>query len=168
MTDLVPPLAVCALLIPLEAALLPFTGLTTARADLPLCAVALLAVGGATTLWGAVGSFLIGMLADVVTPVHPGLFTLTSLLLFVALRPLPVGRDVRGPVSFAILVAFTTLAGQLLMLGLLWIAGQRLPSAFGWPVAEATLFTAAVAPLFYWLSVQVERLMNREDPSLLR
>jgi hypothetical protein len=168
MNDLIPPLTVCALLMPLQAALLPFSGLSTARADLPLCAVALLAVGSSTTLWGAVGSFAIGLFADVLTPIHPGLFALSGLLLFVGLRLLPLGRDVRGPVSFAVLAGVGTLLAQLLMLALLWAAGQRLPGRPGWPVMQAVLLTALVAPLFYWLAAQVERGLSREDPSLLR
>jgi hypothetical protein len=168
MGEIVPPLAVCALLMPLEAALLPMLGHSAARVDLPLCAVVLLAVGGATTLWGAVGAFAVGFLADLLMPVHPGLFTLSGLLLFVVLRLVPVGRDVRGPLSFAVLVAFGCALDQLLVFGLLWVVGRPTPEAPVWPATQAVLLSTLFAPVFYWLCEQVSRVMTREDPSLLR
>lgn len=168
MNEILPPLAVCGLLMPLEAALLPYLHLSTARADLPLCGVLWLAVGAASTLEGALGSFLIGLLADLLSPLHPGLFTLVALVLYIFLRLTPIGRDIRGAASFTVLAVVGVGLNAFLVFGLLWAVGQPLPAAPLWPIAEGALFTAAAAPLFYWLSGLTGRLLVRDDPSLLR
>ncbi len=171
MREIVPPLIVCALLMPLEAALLPHASLLVslgARVELPLCAVLLLSVGSASTSWGAVGSFLCGMLADISYQVQPGLFTLSSLLLFILLRLLPVGRDVRGPLSFAVLAGVGVPLQAGLVFGLLWLVGHPLPESPLVAIACGAVITAAAAPLFYWLTSVGAGWMEREDPSLLR
>jgi hypothetical protein len=171
MKELVPPLVVCGLLMPLEAALLPHLGLplgSGARAELPLLAVLLLAVESASALQGAVGCFLFGVLADVCYQVQPGLFTLSSLLLFVLLRLTPVEREVRGPLSFAVLAAVGVPLQAGLVFGLLWLVGHPLPESPVWSVALGALCTAAVAPLFYWLTLVGGKWLVRDDPSLLR
>ncbi len=168
MTATFAPLIVGLLLLPLEAALLPFVGLSTARADVVLCAVVFLAVGGAATLWSAAASFLLGLVADLLTPVHPGLFALTALLVFMLVRLSPLGREVRGAVSFAVVVALASAVQQLVALGLLSLVGQKIPRAYGWPLAQSVLLTTLVAPGFHWLATQLDRGLTREDTSLLR
>jgi hypothetical protein len=171
MSEILPPLLVCGLLMPLEAALLPHLGFSSslgARAELPLCAVLLMAVGSAGALQGAIGCFLFGVLADVCYQIHPGLFTLSSLLLFVILRLVPVGREIRGPLSFAILAGVGVPLQAGLVFGLLWLVGYPLPEGPEWAIASGAVFTAVAAPLFYWLSSVGSGLMVREDPSLLR
>jgi hypothetical protein len=169
--EIIPPLVVCTVLMPLEAALLPYLGFPVglgARIELPLCAVLLLAVGSASTLQGAIGCFLFGMLADVCYQIQPGLFTLSSLLLFILLRLLPIGRDVRGPLSFAALAAVGVPLQAGLVFGLLWLVGHPLPESPVLAIAFGAVFTAAAAPLFYWLSSVGAAWMERDDPSLLR
>jgi hypothetical protein len=169
MEQILPPLVVCGLLMPIEAGLLPYLGFSSvgARAELPLCAVVLLAAGEVSTLTGAMGAFVFGALADVVYAVHPGVFTLTSLILFVLFRG-PLGVDVRGPVSFAVLsgVAVPLQAG--IVFGLLAFVGRPLPESPFWPIAVGAILTALVAPLFRWLSDAGTHMMTREDPTLLR
>jgi len=171
MRELFPPLVVCGVLMPLEAALLPRLGLPVslgARVELPLCAVLLLAVGPASALQGAFGCFLFGILADACYQIQPGLFTLSSLLLFLLLRLLPVGRDIRGPLSFAVLAGVGVPLQAGLVFGLLWLVGHPLPESPVPAIAFGAAFTAAAAPLFYWLTSVGAGWMEREDPSLLR
>lgn len=175
MNAILPPLLVAALVMPIEAALLPYLGPylgmgldLSGRAEAPLCAVVLLAVGSASTIEGAVGSFLLGALADVTYQVHPGLFTLTSLVLFVLFRVGPIAKDVRGPMTFAILTALAVPLQAALAFGLLWLSGQPRPEGPLWSVVLGALLTGLLAPVFYWLSGFGSRLLEREDPSLLR
>jgi hypothetical protein len=156
---------------PLEAALLPHLGLPVslgARVELPLCAVLLLAVGPVTAGWGAFGCFLVGVLADACYQIQPGLFTLSSLLLFTILRVLPVGRDVRGPLSFAVLAFVGVPLQAALLFGLLWLVGHPLPESPVTAIVAGAALTAAAAPLFYWLTSVGAGWMERDDPSLLR
>jgi hypothetical protein len=168
MKEIVPPLVVCGLLMPLETVLLPHLGLPAARAELPLLAVLLLAVESASPLQGVIGCFLFGILADVCYQIQPGLFTLSSLLLFVLLRLTPVEREVRGPLSFAVLAAVAVPLQAGLVFGLLWLVGHPLPESPVLAIALGSLFTALVAPLFYWLAMLGGKWMVRDDPSLLR
>ena len=168
MRNLVPPLLLCMVLVPFEAGLMPFLPLTATVADFPLCATLFIAAGPAGTLEGALGAFLAGSFADLLYSVHGGLFTLVAMALFIFVRLTSGELPVRGPLPFALLCGVGSLVQAALSFGLLHFLGQATPQA-PWPgILGSALLTALVAPIFFRLSTGLGRLLQREDPSLLR
>ncbi len=168
MTRVLPPVALCLLLLPIEAALLPFLGVSALRADLALCAVLWLAVGPAGAVEGAVGAYACGTIADLLYAVQPGLFAFLALLVYVLVRIGSGALDVRGPASFAALCGLAALVQAGFAYGLLWLLGQRWPAdAFPAVLGGAALTAIFGAPAYVALS-WTTRVLEREDPSLLR
>jgi hypothetical protein len=168
MRNLVPPLLLCLVLVPFEAGLMPFLPLSASTADFPLCAVLFIAAGPASTLEGALGAFLAGSLADLTYAVHGGLFALCAMALFILVRLTSGEIPVRGPLPFALLCGVGSLVQSAFSHGLLHFLGQVAPQA-PWPgILGSALLTSLVAPIFFWLSTGLGRLLQREDPSLLR
>jgi rod shape-determining protein MreD len=168
MRNLVPPLLLALFLVPLQAGLLPFMPFTSSLADFTLCAVLFIAVGPAGTLEGALGAFLAGSLADLLYAVHGGLFALCALILFILVRFGSEEITVRGPFAFAALCGVGSLLQSGLSYGLLYLLGQPTPQAPWAGILGSALLTLLAAPVFYWLSTGLGRLLQREDPSLLR
>jgi hypothetical protein len=170
MARVLPAVAVCLLLLPVEAALLPFLGplLSSVRADLALCAVLWLAVGPAGAVEGAVGAYACGTIADLLYAVQPGLFAFLALLVYVLVRVGSGALDVRGPASFAALCGIGALVQAGLAYLLLTFVGQSwptdaLPGVFG----GAALTAAVGAPVYLFLR-WTTRVLEREESSLLR
>jgi cell shape-determining protein MreD len=133
-----------------------------------LCAVLWLATGSATTIEGAFGAFLCGALADVLYGVHPGLFALLSVLLYVLVRLTSGGLNVHGPLGFAALCALGFVLEGLASMGLLALAEIPLPTS-PWPsLLGGAALTALLAPALYLLLGQVSQATRREDSSLFR
>jgi cell shape-determining protein MreD len=163
-----PAVAACLLLLPLEAALVRFLGLSGARADVALCAVLWLATGSASIIEGAFGAFLCGALADVLYGVHPGLFALLSVLIYVVVRLASGALNVHGPLGFAALCSLAFVLEGLASMGLLSLAQLPLP-ATPWPaLLGGAALTALFAPALYLLLGQVSQATRREDSSLFR
>jgi hypothetical protein len=137
-------------------------------ADFALCAVLFIGVGPAGTLEGAIGAFLAGNLADLVYAVHGGLFTLSAMIIFVLVRLASGEITVRGPLAFAPLCAVGSLVQSGLCFGLLHLMGQATPQSPWAAILGSALLTSLAAPIFYRLSSGLGRLLQREDPSLLR
>ncbi len=164
--------AACLLLLPVEAALLPLFGalpagaLATARADVPLAAVLWLAVGPAGVIEGAIGAFACGTIADFLYWVHPGLFTLLAMVLFVLARVGASALDVRGAASFAALCALGSLVEALFARILLYAVGRpEPPVVWGGVLWGAALTAAAGGPLFLLLG-RVSLALRREERPL--
>ncbi|MHB8418208.1 MAG: hypothetical protein ACYDCL_09035 [Myxococcales bacterium] len=168
MAPLLAAAALCLLFLPIEAALLPFLGLSTARADLALCAVLWLAVGQDGVIEGAIGAYVCGTVADLLYAVHPGLFALLGVLLYTLVRVFGGALDVRGPWGFAALCAFGALLQAGLAHLLFSLSGQPWPQgALAGILGGAALTGACGAPV--WVALSWARgLLEREDPSLLR
>ncbi len=157
----------CLVLLPVEAALLRFAPwLGGARADLCLCAVAWLALSEVGTVEGAVGAYLCGTLADLFYSVHPGLFALLAVPLFLLARFGPIDARSRG--ELALLTVALSLAQALLARGILALAGQPLPEHGGGAVLGGALLTGLALFPFSLLLDLAASAFEREDPSLLR
>jgi hypothetical protein len=168
MRNLVPPLLLCLLLVPFEAGLMPFLPFSASVIDFPLCATLFIAAGPASTLEGALGAFLAGSFADLFYSVHGGLFALCAMALFIFVRLASGELPVRGPLPFALLCGAGSLVQSALSFGLLQLLGQATPQA-PWPgILGSALLTLLAAPVFFRLSTGLGRLLQREDPSLLR
>jgi hypothetical protein len=170
MASILPAVALCLLLLPVEAALLPFLGqaVSIVHPDLALCAVLWLAVGPAGAVEGALGAYACGAVADLLYAVQPGLFAFLSILVYVLVRLGAGPLDVRGPGGFAALCGIAALVQAGFAYLLLWFVGQpwptgALPGVFG-GAALTALFGAPV----YLLLSRATRLLDREDSSLLR
>ncbi len=168
MAPLLAAAALCLLLLPIEAALLPFLGLSTARADLALCAVLWLAIAQDGVIEGAVGAYVCGTVADLLYAVHPGLFALLALSMYTLARIFAGGLDVRGPGGFAVLCGFGALVQAALAHLLFSLSGQPWPTG-AWPgiVGGAVLTAACGAPIWSALS-WTAGVLQREDPSFLK
>lgn len=160
--------ALCLLLLPVEAALLPFLGLSTARADLAVCAVLWLAVAQDGVLEGAVGAYVCGTVADLLYAVHPGLYALLSLLLFTLVRIFAGALDVRGPAGFSLLCALGSLLEAAFARGLFEVVGQSWPADALPGILGGALLTGLCAAPVWWLLQGISRRLEREDASLLR
>ena len=170
MTRILPPVVLCLVFLPVEAALLPFlgSGLSILRADVALCAVLWLAVGPAGAIEGAVGAYACGTIADLLYAVQPGLFAFLALLVYVLVRVFSGALDVRGPASFAALCGIAAIVQAGLAYVLLSFVGQRWPvDALAAVFLGAGLTAIAGAPVYLFLQ-WATRLLEREDPSLLR
>jgi len=168
MRNVFAPLLVCLLLLPVEAGVLPFLPLGASVADFALCAALFIAAGPAGTLEGALGSFLAGSLADLLYAVHGGLYALCALLLFILVRLVSRENTLRGPLPFAALCGVGSLVQSGFCFLLLGLLGQPTPQG-PWPgILGSALLTALAAPIFFWLSTALGRVLQREDPSLLR
>lgn len=167
MKQLIPAALVCLILLPIEAALLPHLGLGAARADFALCAVLWLAAGPASVIEGAVGAYLCGTVADLLYVVHPGLFALIAVLLFLLVRLGAGALEVRGAGSFALLCGVGSLAQALLARGFLALVGQGVPESFWSPALGGALLTAACAPVLFYALGRVTRGFEREESSFL-
>jgi len=108
------------------------------------------------------------VVADGVYRVQPGLFLLSSLLLFLAFRLGPFGRELRRPLAFAANLALAVPLQSAVVQALLWAIGRRPPDGFWSATAAGTVATVLVAPLYLWLVALGTRLTVREDPTLLR
>jgi hypothetical protein len=168
MRNLVAPLLLCLVLVPFEAGLMPFLPLTASVADFPLCAALFIAAGPAGTLEGAVGVFLAGSFADLLYGVHGGLFALSAMALFILVRLTSGEVPIRGPLPFALLCGAGSLVQSAMSFGLLHFLGQATPQAPLPGILGSALLTSLVAPIFFRLSTGLGRLLQREDPSLLR
>ncbi|HUB09082.1 MAG TPA: hypothetical protein VMB50_18880 [Myxococcales bacterium] len=168
MAPLLVAAALCLICLPIEAALLPFLGLSTARADLALCAVLWLAVAQDGVVEGAVGAYVCGTVADLLYAVHPGLFALLALLLYTLVRVFAGALDVRGPWGFSALCGLGALLQSGLARLLFSVSGQTWPAgALPGILGGAALTAACGAPVWMALSWST-RALTREDPSLLR
>jgi cell shape-determining protein MreD len=127
-----------------------------------------LATGSASTIEGAFGAFLCGALADVLYGVHPGLFALLSVLIYVLVRLASGALNVRSPLGFAALCGLGFVLEGLASMALLSLAETPLPSA-PWPaLLGGAALTALFAPVLYLLLGQVSHATRREDSSLFR
>jgi hypothetical protein len=153
---------------PVEAALVHFLGLTAARADISLCAVLWLATGPASTIEGAFGAFLCGSLADVLYGVHPGLFALLSVLIYVVVRLASGALNIHGPLGFAVLCGLGFLLEGLASIALLSLVQASLPQSPWGALFGGAALTALLAPVLYLVLGQISRASGREESSLFR
>ncbi|MHB1843512.1 MAG: hypothetical protein ACYCWW_01580 [Deltaproteobacteria bacterium] len=161
----------CLVLLPVEAALLHFLPwLGGARADLCLCGVVWLATSDAGAdigpIAGLVGAYLCGTIADLFYAVHPGLFALLSVILFLAIRIGPA--DARSRSELGLLTFAVALVEALLARGLLALVGQPLPQNSAVAVLGGAVLTGLCAIPFSFSLELAARAFEREDSSLLR
>jgi hypothetical protein len=100
--------------------------------------------------------------------VHPGLFALLSVLIYVLVRLASGALNIHGPLGFAALCGLAFVLEALGGLALLALAQSPLPHAPWPPLLGGAALTAALAPVLYVLLGQVSRAARREDSSLLR
>jgi rod shape-determining protein MreD len=154
----------------LQSALLRWVGGGAFSLFLPAACLVYLGLHGGN-VDGSVGAAGVGYVLDLTMGTPKGLMTFLAVLLFVLVRAVNAGVNLRGRPAFAALSGFGVLLlslGALALTGLTSGAGPApgltlLPRA----LLEAVL-TALLSPLVFIGMRRLDGLFHREEPGLLR
>jgi rod shape-determining protein MreD len=155
-------------LLSIESVLVKYLGLSVARIDVTVLIVAFLAVR-ANTLEGAVSSFALGYMLDLMSGQPTGLFTFLAVLVFLLGRIGGSLVDIRSPISFATFAVGMDLVHALLSSFFTWMTskggGSVLP---GWSLLLQIGLTGAASLLLFPLLRKVDPGRERPEIGALR
>ncbi len=157
------------LLSSLQAALLHQLGAGFSLAPVLPCVVYLGLRSGIVD--GAVGAAAVGYVLDILAGGPKGLMTFLSVLLFLFSRLVGASLDIRGRLGFALLSGTGTFLfglGAWLLTRYVSTAAAAPGARLLWRMLVEAILTAALAPLVGWLMQRIDRLVEREEPGLLR
>ena len=158
------------LLAALQAALLRFVGGGAFSIALPVACVVYVGLHSGN-VDGVVAAAGIGYVMDLVAATPKGLMTFLAVLLFLLVRAVAAGVDVRSRAGYALLSGLGALvvsAGSAILLRYV-VPPEAAPagSLVGRMIVEAVL-TAAASPAVLLGMRALDRLFHREEPGLLR
>ncbi len=163
-------LVLALLLVSLQAVLLHHVGGGAFSVALALPCVVYLGLR-AGILDGALGAAAVGYVLDIVAGGPKGLMTFLAVLLFLLSRLVGASLDVRGRLGFAVLSGIGTF---LFGFGA-WLLTRYISTPLAAPGARVlgrvlveAVLTGLVSPAVGWLMQQIDRLVEREEPGLLR
>ena len=110
-------------LLSIEAVLVKYLGLQVSRIDISVALVAFIAIRSAV-IEGAVASFTVGYLLDLMSGRPTGLFTFLAVLMFLFLRLADTLVEVRRPSGFAMFAAGAELAHGVLAAFFSWLTSK--------------------------------------------
>ncbi len=155
-------------LLSFEAVVLKYFGLSVARIDVTVVMVAFLALR-ASTMEGAVSSFAIGYMLDLMSGHPTGLFTFLAVLVFLLGRIGSSLVDVRSPVSFAVFAVGMDAVHALLTVFFSWMTSKGAGVGFSvWSLVVQMLLTGAAALALYPLLRKVDPGSDRPEIGALR
>ena len=154
------------LFLALESVAVKYVGLGVARIDVTVAIVAFLALR-AGLLEGAVASYAVGYLLDLMTGRPTGLYTLLAVVTFLLGRVAGSLVDVRSARSFALFAMAADAAHGLLAWGIGSVSGNQmaLSGLSGLPLE--VFLTGLAALLLYPLLKRFGLGAERRDPGLL-
>lgn len=158
------------LLLTVESVVVKYTGWAVTRIDVTVAVLAFLALRAAT-LEGAITSFCVGYLLDLMSGRPTGLFTFLAVLTFLAGRLAASVVDVRTPASFALFVMAADAGHQLLGTLLTWMVSVDDARTFAplYALPVQVLLAGLVAVLLHPLFKRLDPGdSQRTKPSLLR
>jgi hypothetical protein len=144
-------LGLALLLLSVQSVALQALGVTALRVDVTLVLVAFLAMR-ASTLEGALGSFALGYLLDLVSGRPTGLYTFLGVFSFLVGKLVNSLVDVRTPASFMLFVAGADAAHGLMAAFFTWLTSKDAAEAstlplVPWQVALTALTALCLYPL---------------------
>lgn len=154
------------LFLALESVAVKYVGLGVARIDVTVAIVAFLSLR-AGLLEGAVASYAVGYLLDLMTGRPTGLYTLLAVVTFLLGRVVGSLVDVRSARSFALFAMAADATHGLLAWGIGSVSGRQmaLSGLSGLPLE--VLLTGLAALLLYPLLKRFGLGAERRDPGLL-
>ncbi len=156
-------------LLVVESVLVKYVGLAVTRIDVTVALVVFLALR-ASTIEGALSSFSIGYLLDVMSGQPTGLYTFLSMLVFLFVKLAGSLVDVRSVFSFVLFTAAADLGHGLLAIFFTWMTSKNgvVPTGTlsGLPLQIA--LTAVAAALLWPLLRRLNPGNNRSEVGALR
>jgi rod shape-determining protein MreD len=156
-------------LLTFESVVVRYLGLAVTRIDVTVALVVFLALR-AGTIEGAVSSFSVGYLLDVMSGNPTGLYPFLAVLVFLVARLGAALVDAKSPVAYVTFVAGADLGHGLLAAFFTWLTSKegQVPTASlsGLPLQVALTVGAAI--LLWPLLRRFESAQDRPAPGLLR
>lgn len=156
-------------LLTLESVVVKYSGFALTRIDVTVAMVAFLALR-ANTLQGALSSYAIGYLLDLMSGQPTGLYTFLAVFMFLIGRLAASLVDVRSRVSFALFAFGADVGHSLLAIFFSWLTSKS--GGFGAAAFAAipmqALLTALAAVLLYPLLHRIDSGEERSQPGYLR
>ncbi|MFL5319844.1 MAG: hypothetical protein ACJ790_09315 [Myxococcaceae bacterium] len=157
-------------LLTLESVVVKYTGFSVARVDVTVAVLCFLALRAAT-LEGAITSFCVGYLLDLMSGRPTGLFTFLAVLTFLVGRLAASVVDVRSSTSFALFVMAADAGHVLLGTVFTWMVSPDDARTFGplYALPAQVILTGIAAVLLHPIFKRLDPGdSQRVKPSLLR
>ncbi len=158
------------LLASVQAGLLRYVGGGAFSVSLVLPCVVYLGLS-AGNVEGALGSFTIGYLLDLLAGTPKGLMTFLAVAAFLFCRAVSGAVEVRSRTAFAVLSGVCTLLvglGALFLTRLVSTPDAAPPGHLAWRLLVEAVLTALVAPLIRAAMRKIDGFFTREEAGLLR
>ena len=115
--------AIAAVLLSIEAVVVKYLGFSVSRIDVSVALVAFIAIRSGV-VEGAIASFTVGYLLDLMSGHPTGLFTFLAVLMFLLLRLADTLVEVRRPSGFAVFAMGAELAHGVLAAFFSWLTSK--------------------------------------------
>lgn len=154
-------------LLTIESVIVRYAGLSVTRIDVTVVLLVWLALR-APTLEGAVASFGVGYMLDLMSGRPTGLYTFLAVLTFLIGRVTSSIMDVRSPIMLALFSMAASAGHGLVATMLSWMVTRESSAAPLYALPMQVLLTGLAAFLLHPLLRRLEWSDQRAKPSLLR